>query len=415
MMISRLTLMIRRKFAQLNLGRSEKWAGIGRQFGRISPVLLLFLLIMLLFLEILGLVTTCFVRKIFRQETGTSFETFSHVSLSPQTAVSSAVNLDIGGTSTINRQPKCNQKKTLNDKYSLYYGHIENTTEHFQEYGSFMQKRFFEIKEEEFSLKNKDVTCVKGNLKRNISFWEEIGASDFIIDVIKNGYKVPFYETPEHSFLNNNRSAKNNADFVRQAIAELLTKGCVVEVPFKPIVVNPLTVSINKQGKKRLVLDLRNPNKCVWKERIKFEDWKVALGYFEKGSFLFKFDLKSGYFHLDLAPEFHTYFGFQFDGIFYTYTVLPFGLSTAAYIFTKCLRAIVKFWRENLIRIVVFLDDGLGMNNDYQKALKDSFFVKDSLTKAGFIINEEKSIWEPQTALEWTVFCFFVLKGACLL
>lgn len=62
----------------------------------------------------------------------------------------------------------------------------------------------------------------------------------------------------------------------------------------------------------------------------------------------------------------------------------------------------MKFWRENLIRIVVFLDDGLGMNNDYQKALKDSFFVKDSLTKAGFIIYEEKSIWEPLTALEWT-------------
>lgn len=108
-------------------------------------------------------------------------------------------------------------------------------------------------------------------------FWEEIGASDFITDLIRNGYKVPFYETPEQSFLNNNRSAIDNSDFVTQVISDLIDKGCVIEVPFKSHVVNPLTVSINKQGKKRLVLDLRIPNKCVWKERIKFEDWKPDI------------------------------------------------------------------------------------------------------------------------------------------
>ena len=43
---------------------------------------------------------------------------------------------------------------------------------------------------------------------------------------------------------------------------------------------------------------------------------------------------------------------------YFCFTVLPFGLSSAPYIFTKCLRPLVKFWRFNGVKIVVFLDDG---------------------------------------------------------
>ena len=280
------------------------------------------------------------------------------------------------------------QKKNRNDKYSFYFPYNPDLGEsvyHDEELIS--QARYFDIKEEEFF--NKGLATVKGNLKRNISFWEEIGSSAYIIDVIKNGYKIPFYETPDRSFHKNNMSAIQNARFVKEAVSELVNQGCVICVPFQPHVVNPLSVSINNQGKKRLILDLRIPNKSIWKERIKFEDWKTALDYFEKGSFLYKFDLRSGYFHIDISSEFQTFLGFQFEEKFYTYTVLPFGLSSAPYIFTKCLRSMIKFWRKNCIKIVVFLDDGLGMNSELSKTIKDSNFVKQSLLKAGFVINME--------------------------
>lgn len=58
---------------------------------------------------------------------------------------------------------KCNKKKNLNDKYILYSDCIENTKQQFNEFGSLTQKRFFEIKQEEFSLKNQNAMCVKGN------------------------------------------------------------------------------------------------------------------------------------------------------------------------------------------------------------------------------------------------------------
>ena len=76
-----------------------------------------------------------------------------------------------------------------------------------------MQQTFFEIKEEEF-FNDQSSVCIKGSLKRNVKFWEEIGASEFILETIKIGCIIPFYETPAESFNINNKSARENFVFV---------------------------------------------------------------------------------------------------------------------------------------------------------------------------------------------------------
>ena len=78
----------------------------------------------------------------------------------------------------------------------------------------------------------------------------------------------------------------------------------------KPLVVNPLSVAIQPCGKKRLILDLRHVNKCLVKQRVRYEDWKFALAYFTKGSYMFSFDLKNGYHHVEISQDYQTYLGF---------------------------------------------------------------------------------------------------------
>ena len=93
----------------------------------------------------------------------------------------------------------------------------------------------------------------------------------------------------------NNRSALDHSEFVNEAILELLHSARVMELNRPPHVVNPLSVSIQPNGKKRLILDLRYINNFLIKRRVKYENWKIALSYFQKGSFMITFDLKSGY------------------------------------------------------------------------------------------------------------------------
>lgn len=263
-------------------------------------------------------------------------------------------------------------------------------------------KYLFDIcNSQEIVLDSEITQNVKGRLKENVSFWKNIGANPEILETIEHGYKIPFLEVPESSFSKNNKSAIENLDFVEETLSELQLNGCIKEVSSVPHVVNPLSVSINKQGKKRLILDLRKVNKLVWKDSFTFEDWKVGLEYFEKDAFCFKYDLSKGYYHIDIFEEHQTYLGFSVNGKYYVYTVLAFGLSSAPFIFTKLMREIVKYIRLQGIKLVMFLDDGWGTNKNFAQTLADSNFVQTCLSKAGFVLNQDKSIWTPVQTLEW--------------
>ncbi|CAC5364215.1 unnamed protein product [Mytilus coruscus] len=61
----------------------------------------------------------------------------------------------------------------------------------------------------------------------------------------------------------------------------------------------------------------------------------------------------------------------------------------------------LKYWRENGVDIVLYLDDGLGMSKNKLESLECSSFVKTSLLEAGFLMNTDKFIFEPVQYLEW--------------
>ena len=83
--------------------------------------------------------------------------------------------------------------------------------------------------------------------------------------------------------MRNNKSSRDNADFVENEISKLLEKGCISEVNEIPKVVNPLTVAHSRSGKPRLVLDCRHINTCIHKFKFKFEDGSVARELFKLG------------------------------------------------------------------------------------------------------------------------------------
>ena len=258
---------------------------------------------------------------------------------------------------------------------------------------------------------------VKGSLRRNVEFWRSIGAPRYILSVLWEGYRLPFQQTPIGFTSRNNRSALDHSEFVNEAILELLHSGRVMELNSPPDVVNPLSVSVQPNGKKRLILDLRYINNFLFKRRVKYEDWKIALSYFQKGSFMITFDLKSGYHHIEIHPDHLRFLGFawKFPGEtparYFVFTVLPFGLSSAPYIFTKCLKPLEKYWRFNGVNIAFFLDDGWLIDSDRDACAVLATNIWSDLRKSGFITNDEKSQWCPCQVLEWLGIIWDTING----
>jgi len=164
-------------------------------------------------------------------------------------------------------------------------------------------------------------------------------------------------------------------------------------------------VVANREGK---LLNLRLLNQFLHKDHFKNEDLRIAMLMFKKEDYLIKFDLKSGYHHLDIFEAHQTYLGFSWPvgqvSRYYVFKVLPFGLATACYAFTKLLRPRVRFWRGLGLKVVLYLDDGILAANGLQMTAQASRQIQMDLAKAGFIVNESKSQWEPVKKLTWLGF-----------
>ena len=87
---------------------------------------------------------------------------------------------------------------------------------------------------------------------------------------------------------------------------------------------------------------------------------------------------------------------------FFLFTVLPFGLSSAPYIFIKLLgRPIVKHWRSQGIHTVVYLEEGFDVESTKLSSEIYSRIIRSDLALAGFLANEDKSVWDPVRLITW--------------
>lgn len=110
-------------------------------------------------------------------------------------------------------------------------------------------------------------------------------APEFVLTMIAEGYRLPFNDYPPSCFSRNNKSSLKHAEFVIEAILELVNNGCIVEYSSLPFCVNPLTVV---EGKKlRLVLDLRHVNHYLAKPKFKHEDLSSLSQVLEENSCFF--------------------------------------------------------------------------------------------------------------------------------
>lgn len=243
-----------------------------------------------------------------------------------------------------------------------------------------------------------------GSLKKHLNMWKSC-AGDYIVDIIQNGYKLPFKTVPPEVCLNNNKSARDNAQFVQSEIFNLLNKGVITQVNFKPLIVNPLTVAYNKTGKPRLVLDCRHINSHLHLFKVKFDDIRVAKDLFAPNYYYFTFDLKSAYHHIEIFNEHRRFLGFSWfsDGAtrYYVFNALPFGISSAGHIFTKVTRVFITYVRSKGHKVIMYLDDGIGGHLDYRQALNCSVFVQDTLSNFGFLKADEKCSWIPLRKVTW--------------
>lgn len=193
--------------------------------------------------------------------------------------------------------------------------------------------------------------------------------------------------------------------FVRAEVAKGLADGgmrCLgpVGVAAPPRVVCPLMV---EPSKPRLICDARYSN--LWQQVPTFafdrlvDLARVAL----PGWLLTVWDHKSGYFHVRLTAAAQQFFGFEFDGAYYVYTVLPFGWSASPLIYQAISRVVAFFLRRLGIADFTYLDDS-GTPAPAAVATHHAYVKATILTALGFFVHLGKSRVVPEPCQQWLGF-----------
>ena len=239
-----------------------------------------------------------------------------------------------------------------------------------------------------------------GTLKSHVSAWVHIGAGEFALSVIKNGYIPKLGAMPTFYAESNNKSYHENVDFANDAVMKLLNAGVVEEVHRSSLrCVNPLTV-VQNTAKKRLCIDLsRCFNMQCEAQKFKIESTAQALASIDPDDYMFSFDLKSAYLQVPVNSNYWPYLGFSIKtssnkGMqehHFWYKMLPFGLNDAARVLTKLLRSPIKHWRSQGISVFLHIDDGFSCANSREQALKNSNTVRSDLISLGLLISEENA------------------------
>lgn len=185
-------------------------------------------------------------------------------------------------------------------------------------------------------------------------------------------------------------------DSFNEAINALISNGAISK--FKPIegqFISSIFLVPKPNGKNRLILNLKNLNKFVKASHFKIEDLRTVLKLITRECFMTKIDLKDAYYFVKIHADFRKYLRFQYEQDLYEFNVLPFGLSTAPFIFSKVMKPIVRVLRSAGLISTNYLDDYWLMGQSYEKCQYNTMLTKKLLTSLGFLINEEKSTMTP--------------------
>ena len=114
-----------------------------------------------------------------------------------------------------------------------------------------------------------------------IQFWKaKLKANSWVMEVLENGYIMPFVRAPEKYEEDNNLSAKKHMDFVQETITAYKAAGIVQFVDQTPWCVSPLTVAEGAEsgGVKKLRL-CWDGSRCV---NLCLKEQNVTLAHLQR-------------------------------------------------------------------------------------------------------------------------------------
>lgn len=212
-----------------------------------------------------------------------------------------------------------------------------------------------------------------------------------------DGYKIPFSSPVFQDYIPSTPTLSSEEILqFNEAIGDLLSIGAIsICEPCEGQFISSIFLTPKPNGKSRFILNLKKLNRFINTDHFKLEDLRTAIKLVTQDCWMATLDLKDAYLLVNIHKDSRKYLRFIFEQKIYEFNVLPFGLNTAPFVFTKITKPIVKLLRTAGMLSTLYLDDWFLLGRTSSDCLLNLNITKKLLISLGFIINEEKSIFVP--------------------
>jgi len=233
--------------------------------------------------------------------------------------------------------------------------------------------------------------------------------------ILRKGYRIPFSTLPPLTRSPLPPRAMTNESkrkVLQQEISDLLLKDAIEEVrDGSPGFYSHLFVVPKKNGKLRPVIDLSALNRHITLERFKMETTRSIREAILPGEWAVSIDLKDAYLHIPMHPSSRKYLRFQFEGKAYQFRVLPFGISTAPFLFSKLMVVVAAAVRKLGSPVIQYFDDWL-LHQLCRNALLSNLRASwRTIQELGLIPNKDKSDLVPSQTFTYVGMYFRTALG----
>ena len=267
------------------------------------------------------------------------------------------------------------------------------------------------------NVKNVATTQAVGTRLQNFwQTWLDLGAGPKVVQILKEGYTLPFrirprltrYPTVISHYVNPHRNS-----YLLEALHQLMDKQAVELVQNQVSLgfYSRLFLVPKPNNKWRPILDLSKLSPFLKVEKFKMETPETIRTSLQLGEWVTSIDLKDAYFHIPIQEQSRKYLRFYVQGQTYQFKALPFGLATAPLEFTVIVKEVKLMALHKGIRIHQYLDDWLVRATSHQTCLQHPKILVQICQDLGWLVNLEKSELEPKQVFDFVGYQFDLQSG----
>ncbi|XP_065406172.1 uncharacterized protein LOC122174245 [Chrysemys picta bellii] len=244
--------------------------------------------------------------------------------------------------------------------------------------------------------------------------WSLITSDRWVLRTVERGYAIQFSSfPPSHPPSPSLFRDPSHEQLLIQEVSTLLAMGAIEEVPVelrgRGFYSRYFLIPKSKGGL-RPILDLRGLNKFVVKFKFRMVSLGAIIPSLDPGDWFAALDMKDAYFHIAIYPPHRRFLRFVVSKVHYQFAVLPFGLSSAPRVFTKCMAVVAAYLRRQGIQVFPYLDDWLVHGRTKEQVRAHIHIIVHTFNELGILLNKDKSTLEPTQRIE---FIGAVLDSRC--